>query len=100
MSDNRVNIKADKTTRDRLRGLKRDGETWDGLLLRLAEIASSDPNNCQAPDCDNEALTWLYCDDGHSQYWTAVCQECHDTLAVDSGFDLLTERQFTPTRDC
>ena len=37
MSDSRVNIKADEVTRDRLRGLKRDGETWDGLLLRAAE---------------------------------------------------------------
>jgi len=33
----RVNIKADEETRDRLQALKRDGETWDGLLLRAAE---------------------------------------------------------------
>jgi len=33
----RVNIKADPETRDRLRALKRDGETWDELLTRLAE---------------------------------------------------------------
>jgi hypothetical protein len=37
MSGNRVNIKADEATRDRLRGLKRNGETWDGLLIRAAE---------------------------------------------------------------
>jgi len=33
----RVNIKAYGDTRDRLRSLKRDGETWDELLNRLAE---------------------------------------------------------------
>jgi hypothetical protein len=33
----RVNIKAEKTTRSRLRKLKREGETWDDLLNRLAE---------------------------------------------------------------
>jgi len=33
----RVNIKTDETTRERLRSLKRDSETWDGLLNRLAE---------------------------------------------------------------
>jgi hypothetical protein len=37
MSDDRVNIKAAERTRDRLRDLKRDGETWDGLLIRAAE---------------------------------------------------------------
>lgn len=33
----RVNIKADAETRDRLQTLKRDDETWDDLLNRLAE---------------------------------------------------------------
>jgi hypothetical protein len=33
----RVNIKTDETTRDRLQSLKRDSETWDDLLNRLAE---------------------------------------------------------------
>lgn len=33
----RVNIKADEDTRDRLRDIKRRGETWDDLLNRLAE---------------------------------------------------------------
>jgi hypothetical protein len=37
MSDSRVNIKADEATRAQLRALKRDGETWDGLLRRAAE---------------------------------------------------------------
>jgi len=33
----RANIKCDIETRDRLDELKRDGETWDDLLTRLAE---------------------------------------------------------------
>jgi len=33
----RVNIKTEETTRERLRSLKRDNETWDELLNRLAE---------------------------------------------------------------
>lgn len=33
----RVNIKAERSTRDRLRALKRESETWDELLTRLAE---------------------------------------------------------------
>jgi hypothetical protein len=33
----RVNIKCDTETRDRLDELKRDDETWDNLLTRLAE---------------------------------------------------------------
>jgi len=33
----RANLKCDTETRDRLDELKRDGETWDELLNRLAE---------------------------------------------------------------
>lgn len=33
----RANLKCDERTRERLRDLKRDGETWDDLLNRLAE---------------------------------------------------------------
>lgn len=33
----RATLKCDEDTRDRLRNLKRDGETWDELLTRLAE---------------------------------------------------------------
>jgi hypothetical protein len=33
----RANLKCDTETRDRLEALKRDGETWDDLLTRLAE---------------------------------------------------------------
>jgi len=35
----RTSIKIDQTTRDRLAELKRDGETWDALMHRLAEYA-------------------------------------------------------------
>jgi hypothetical protein len=33
----RKSIKVDTETRDRLRALKRDGETWPELMNRLAE---------------------------------------------------------------
>lgn len=33
----RANIKASRETYERLQALKRDGETWDDLLNRLAE---------------------------------------------------------------
>jgi hypothetical protein len=33
----RATIKPDPETKERLRGLKRDSETWDDLLNRLAE---------------------------------------------------------------
>jgi len=33
----RANIKCDHGTHDRLKEQKRDGETWDDLLTRLAE---------------------------------------------------------------
>lgn len=35
----RATIKPEKSTRDRLREHKRDDETWDDLLNRLAEYA-------------------------------------------------------------
>jgi len=37
MTRGRKNLKCDTETRDRLEALKRDGETWDDLLTRLAE---------------------------------------------------------------
>jgi hypothetical protein len=33
----RATLKIDENTRDRLHDLKRDDETWDDLLTRLAE---------------------------------------------------------------
>lgn len=50
----RVNIKADESTRDRLRQLKRHGETWDGLLLRAADALEAEEDREQhsgAPRC-------------------------------------------------
>lgn len=38
----RVNIKADPETRDRLREVKREGETWDGVLRRAADALDHD----------------------------------------------------------
>lgn len=35
----RVNIKIDQKTRERLRRLKREGETWDEFCIRLCEYA-------------------------------------------------------------
>jgi len=74
----RVNIKADETTRDRLRSLKRDGETWDGLLLRLAEaVEDQDRKGGQsgAPvctDCGDFATTWTLVDGA------VHCENCAD----------------------
>ena len=35
----RVNLKVDAKTRDRLRALKGDAETWDEFCIRLCEYA-------------------------------------------------------------
>jgi hypothetical protein len=78
MSDNRVNIKADESTRERLRGLKRDGETWDGLLLRAADAleetekrgGQQGPPICTS--CGEIATTWTLIDGN------AHCEGCAD----------------------
>lgn len=60
----RVNIKADEETRDRLRELKRHGETWDGLLARAADAVERDEDRKQRPgaprctDCNAIADIW------------------------------------------
>jgi len=82
MSDNRVNIKADEMTRDRLRGLKRNGETWDGLLLRAADALEEQERrggqqtapNCA--ECGDATSTWTVIDG------SAVCEGC---AGVDFG---------------
>jgi len=38
----RVNIKVDKATRKRLKELKRENGTWDGLLLRAADALEAE----------------------------------------------------------
>lgn len=78
MTDDRVNIKADETTRDRLRGLKRDGETWDGLLNRAADALEEHERRGgqqTAPvcaGCGNATSTWTIIDGN------AFCEECAD----------------------
>jgi hypothetical protein len=72
MSD-RVNIKTDEATRDRLSGLKRDGETWDGLLKRAADALDTDqrgrpPGVCSA--CGTALDAWTVVDGD------ALCLEC------------------------
>ena len=74
----RVNIKADEATRDRLRGLKRDGETWDGLLIRAAEaIEEQDRRGGQAgmpicAECGSLANAWTLIDGA------VHCEDCAD----------------------
>lgn len=77
MSD-RVNIKADVATRDRLKALKREGETWDGLLLRIAEAVEERERRggqSGAPicaSCGSLASTWTLIDGA------VHCEDCAD----------------------
>ena len=77
MSD-RVNIKTDETTRDRLQALKRDGETWDGLLLRMAEaLEDLERQGGQSgvpvcASCGDLATTWTLIDG------EVRCEDCAD----------------------
>jgi len=77
MSTDRVNIKTQETTRDRLRELKRDGETWDGLLVRAAKALETEEadDGYLAPrctECGNKAHAWTV-EDG-----MLVCGVCAD----------------------
>lgn len=60
----RVNIKADVETRERLSELKRGGETWDGVLLRAADALEAEEGRDQYPgaprctDCTAVANEW------------------------------------------
>jgi len=77
MSD-RVNIKADETTRDRLSSLKRNGETWDGLLLRAADaLEEQERRGGQSgvpvcASCGDLATTWTLIDGA------VHCEDCAD----------------------
>jgi hypothetical protein len=81
--NNRVNIKADERTRDRLQALKRDGETWDGLLLRAADALEEQERQggqSGVPVCSScgELVT----------KWTLVdgavrCEDCSDVQFPD-----------------
>ena len=85
MSD-RVNIKADESTRDRLRELKRDVETWDGLLLRAADALESAADREQWPgaprctDCGAIAHAWTV------ENGALVCGSCADG-EIDAPID-------------
>lgn len=74
----RVNIKTDEKTRNRLQTLKRDGETWGGLLRRAAEALEADEAGDQYPgtprctDCGAQAHVWTV--EGGS----LVCGSCAD----------------------
>lgn len=77
MSD-RVNIKADEKTRDRLRANKREGETWDGLLIRAVEALEEQERRggqegvpiCAS--CGAIATTWTLIDG------SVHCEDCAD----------------------
>lgn len=54
MSDDRANIKMDQETFDRLKGLKRDGENWNGFGNRAADALEADAEGqYPAPRCTN-----------------------------------------------
>lgn len=69
MTDKRVNIKVDAETRDMLRDLKRQGETWDGLLRRVALDAES-PELHECVECGAVLQTWAQTDEG------PMCLDC------------------------
>ena len=76
----RVNLKTDEAIRERLRSLKREGETWDGLLIRAAESLEArkrKDGQSAAPicaSCGELASTWTIIDGA------VQCGEC---AAVD-----------------
>lgn len=74
----RVNIKADEATRDRLRELKRDGETWDGLLLRAVEAVEDrqrkggQSGTPVCASCGSFATAWTLIEG------SVRCEDCSD----------------------
>jgi hypothetical protein len=79
----RVNIKADESTRARLGNLKRDGETWDGLLLRAADaLEDLERQGGQSgvpvcASCGTLATTWTLMDG------VVHCEDCADVEFPD-----------------
>jgi broad specificity phosphatase PhoE len=79
----RVNIKTDETTRDRLQELKRDGETWDGLLNRAADaLEDLERQGGQAgvpvcASCGTLATAWTLIDGA------VHCEDCADVEFPD-----------------
>jgi len=60
----RKTLKVQPDTKTRLSELKRDGETWDGVLQRAADALAADEDRDQYPgaprcsDCGNIAHAW------------------------------------------
>jgi hypothetical protein len=87
MTADRVNIKTGTETRERLRELKRDGETWGGLLIRAAKALEADQEDDRYPaprcsDCGAKAHAWTV-EDG-----MLVCGSCADgpvETPIESG---------------
>lgn len=74
MGGQRVNLKLDVSTRSRLGELKRDGETWDGVLTRAAEaLEEQRDGRSQGPvcdECEEVAATWKL------RGGTVLCIDC------------------------
>ena len=77
MGGQRVNLKLDVSTRSRLGELKRDGETWDGVLTRAAEaLEEPEDESARGPvcdECEEVAATWRL------RGGTVVCTDCAAT---------------------
>lgn len=60
----RKTMKINAETKSRIADLKRDGETWDGLLMRAADALQTDEDTATAPgtprctDCKAKAHCW------------------------------------------
>lgn len=74
----RVNLKVDSTTRSRLSDVKRDGETWDGLLLRAAEALEGGDTGPVCSECGDAVQTWTTIDGA------VVCLDCADIDREDA----------------
>lgn len=76
---NRKTLKIDPGLGDRLDGLKRDGETWNGVLSRAADALEADSDDGQyagiprCTDCGNLAHAWTV-EDGY-----LVCPLCAES---------------------
>jgi len=74
----RKTVKLKSGTKDRLGELKRDGETWDGLLLRMAEATEElERKGGQSgvpvcSKCGSLATTWTLIDGA------VHCEDCAD----------------------
>lgn len=78
MSDDRKTLKINETTHGRLSDLKRDGETWDGVLMRAAEALEEHERRGgqqSAPvcaTCGEIAFAWALVDGA------VQCEDCAD----------------------